>query len=384
MTIVEATWADLGYRELRSSPSPGHAALDPLLMQRLIEIARYERISDNWIRLPERRKAFRFRGSISITTVIDRSLAMDEHQYNFLDTIDSDWKSASDSGPQFRMTLTDAIELVNDAEKEPNRWRAFHLLSSAIAFADATWLKALIRDKILPAYFRWYPNGRVLALSYDARIDFLSSAMRVAYGNSLVPLQELKSESANGVAALRNWHILSLSQDIPCFIDYFNYLFYPYVGGARAQRPGLELVFLIDPMEKHEIGVFPRNLLAIPNQNAVFTKEYVSVEEIVMDHQGPTAARAGHHRYIHRVPFSADERLHLLEWYAERLNRVLFELSDMCNFTGDNNPRCPIDPVYAYEHQITIERLFRKTILAMSLDAASDANLMCYEIADLI
>jgi len=72
-----------------------------------------------------------------------------------------------------------------------------------------------------------------------------------------------------------------------------------------------------------------------------------------------------------------------LTWYIDKLNRLLFELTDVGNFTKNHDPEAPVDPVFAFEHLVTMDRLMRKTLLAMSLDDAPAGNLMVFEIAEL-
>ena len=240
-----------------------------------------------------------------------------------------------------------------------------------------------MRNELLPAFFRLYPQGKVVVLRYDTRIDIAAAAMRSTYGAALAPLPALSADATHGVVTLREWHLTSLAHLMPTLLDFFHYLFYPFIGGARANLPGIAFLFLTDPMDEHVPGQFPRNWLGFASAIAMFADESVNPLEIVKDHTGPTAQRAGHHRFLHTTRFSADDRVELLRWYIGRLNRVLFELTDVCNFTEGLDREAAIDPVFGYEHQITIDRLFRKTLLAMSLDVAPMANLMGFEIADL-
>jgi hypothetical protein len=62
---------------------------------------------------------------------------------------------------------------------------------------------------------------------------------------------------------------------------------------------------------------------------------------------------------------------------------LLFELTDAANFTEGHDPKAVLDPVFGFEHQLTVDRLLRKTLMAMSLDEAPTANLSVFEIADL-
>jgi hypothetical protein len=105
--------------------------------------------------------------------------------------------------------------------------------------------------------------------------------------------------------------------------------------------------------------------------------------EIVNNFEGAAHQREAHQRFQHAQGFTAEERSRLLGWYIERINRLLYELTDVANFTEDYDPKAAVDPVFGFEHLLTVDRLLRKTLLAMSLDEAPAANLMVFEIADL-
>jgi hypothetical protein len=384
MTIQVASWADFGYRKLGPLPTAGSGLSAADLAARLGQIAGYESTSDYWIRLPERRKGRKAPESIEIVSVIDKNQVLDDQRLAFLETqAHSEWAKVSTELPQFLMPFDDAVNLTKDAEKADKRWRAFYFLSSAISFVAPEFLRPLLRDHLMPAFFRLYPRGKIVVLRYDTRIDFLASAMRSTYGAGLAPLTALAADATHGVATLREWHLMSLANVMPALLDFFNYLFYPFIGGARANVPGMALLFLTDPMDEHVPGPFPRNWLGFASASAMFAEERINPVEIVKDYKGATAKRAGHHRFLHTRHFNADERVELLRWYIGRLNRVLPEIADVCNFTEGLDRQAAIDPIFGYEHQITIDRLFRKTLLAMSLDLAPMANLMGFEIADL-
>jgi hypothetical protein len=384
MNIQLASWADLGYRKLGPLPSNGGGVSPADLARLFTVVAGYQATPDHWIRLPERRKGIRTPKSIEIVSVIDKRQTLDDERLAFLERhAQSDWAKVCAELPQFRMPFEEVVEMVNDAENAEERWRAFYFLSCAINLAAPESLRQILRSHLLPAFFRLYPQGKVVVLRYDTRIDSAAAAMRSAYGAALAPLPALAADATSGVSTLREWHLMSLSHLMPALLDFFNYLFYPLVGGARANLPGMAILFLTDPMDEHVPGYFPRNWLGFASASAVFAQERTDPLEVVRDQRGPAAQRAGHHRFLHTTRFSADDRIELLRWYVGRLNRMLFELTDVCNFTEGLLRETAIDPVFGYEHQITIDRLFRKTLLAMSLDVAPVANLMSFEIADL-
>jgi hypothetical protein len=166
-------------------------------------------------------------------------------------------------------------------------------------------------------------------------------------------------------------------------LDLFNFLFYPAIGGVVVHIPGLVFLLLFEPAEQYTPEKFPRSWLAYPSTSAGFGREDIDPVALVKDYPGPLYKRASHQRFEHQRPFTLAERLDLLRWFLGRVNRLLYELTDVANFTQDHDPEAPVDPVFGFEHLLTEDRLLRKTMLAMSLEEALTAKLMAFEIADL-
>src|SRR5262249_17359811 len=167
------------------------------------------------------------------------------------------------------------------------------------------------------------------------------------------------------------------------FIELFNHLFYPFIAGSRGGPPGLEFLFLFEPAEQYAPAVYPRSWLAKASTAASFGKEQVNLMEVVRDHKGPAGQHAAHQRFLFSHGYGVAERLGLLRWYIDRVNRLLYEVADVANFTEGGDPEAAIDPGFAFEHHLTVDRLARKTLLSMSLEEAGTARLMAFEVADL-
>jgi hypothetical protein len=384
MAIQSATWADLGFRKVGPLPVAGNGLTPAEIAGRLTRLGDYEATTDCWVRRYARRKDVAFPASIEVDAVLEANTLLDNDCFAFLERhAQSEWVRFQSELPQFQTEFTELIELIRDAENAQNRWRGMYFLACAIAFVAPEFRRAVLRDHLLPCFFRLYPQAKIVVLRYNTNIDAGAAMLRTMYAMAQAPLPELAKDSSQGVGTLREWHMTSLSDLMPALLDFFNYLFYPFVGGTCANLPGLAFLFLLDPPEIHKPGFFPRNWLAFASANATFAKETVDMVELAQDPKGPAAHRAGHHRFCHAHGFGAEDRLQLLYWYIGRLNRFLFELTDVANFTHDLDPAATVDPVFGYEHQITVDRLFRKTLLAMSMDVAPMANLMAFEIADL-
>jgi len=169
----------------------------------------------------------------------------------------------------------------------------------------------------------------------------------------------------------------------PLLIDLFFYLFYPFIGGFRGGPVGLDFLFLFEPAEHYTPDLYPRNWLAVASTAAGFGRERVALYESLRDVRGPAWNHAAHQRYRHARGYSVEQRLELLKWYVEQANRLLYELTDIANFTAGRDPEGAIDPVFAFEHHLSVDRLARKTLLSMSLEEVGTAKQLAFEVAEL-
>src|SRR5205814_6525860 len=140
--------------------------------------------------------------------------------------------------------------------------------------------------------------------------------------------------------------------------------FYPFIGGFRGGPPGLDFLFLFEPAEKYKPGAFPRDWLTVASSAASFGRERVDFYPAVSDPEGPAWTHAVHQRLRHERGYTVCQRLELLKWYVGQANRLLYELADVANFTEDQKPDGLIDPVFAFEHHLTVDRILRQTLLA--------------------
>jgi len=344
----------------------------------------YEVTPDQWARRRSRKKGAPFPASLEIVAEVDKDTVLDKNRLAFIEQhCDSKWVRSEKQSLQFRAKLDVLVDAVKKVETSEDRWRGMYRLTQALFYADRNWLSMIFRQHVAPCFFKLYPQGKIVVIRHDTAIDEAAAVLRCMYAFGQAPLPNLVQGGFQGVRTLHHWHSGSLLQLIPLLLNLFNYVFYPFVGGVCGGPPGLEFLFLFDPPEQHSLVPFPRNWLALPSNSASFGKESVTSLDVFLTPGSPAHQRGSHQRYQHPKGFDVSERLSFLSWYIERLNRLFYELTDVCNFTIDHDPEAPVDPVFACEHLLTLDRLMRKTLLAMSLDDAPTANLMVFEIADL-
>jgi hypothetical protein len=383
MSIVLGSWADFGYRKVGPLPATGGGLSPAQVAQERMLRGDYEATADHWVRRRARRKNCPLPECIQIIDVLDKDVTLDDGRLAFIDEcFRSKWFNVG--APEFMADeYQTLLSLVEAAATSEERWSGMYRLTQALFYAGRGRLRPLFRQHIVPCFFKLYPQGKIIVLRYGTGVDEAAAMLRTLYALAQASLADLNQGGFEGVQTLRNWHFTSLTKLFPVLLDFFNFLFYPYVGGFHGGPPGLNFLFLFEPAEQYRPMPFPRNWLGVPNASAGFGNEGIDPLEVVVDFPGPAYQRAGHQRYQHPQGFTVDERLALLRWYIGRVNRFLYELTDAANFTEGHDVRAPINPVFGFEHLLTTDRLLRKTLLSMSLDEAHAAKLMVFEIADL-
>jgi len=216
----------------------------------------------------------------------------------------------------------------------------------------------------------------------SSEIISAASMLRVLYAAAQTPLAEVK-QSFQGIRTLQSWHMNSAINMGPTLIGLFNYLFYPFIAGYHGGPPGLDFLFLFEPVEHYIPERYPRNWLWPASAAASFGRGQVDLMAVIQDYKGATGMHAAHQRYQFVKGYTVGERLDLLRWYIERINRLLYQLADVTNFTEGFDPEAVIDPVFGFEHHMTVDRLACKTLLSMSLEDAGTARFMVFEVAEL-
>ncbi|MBA4190908.1 MAG: hypothetical protein C0467_23210 [Planctomycetaceae bacterium] len=374
--------SDFGYRRFGPLPAAGGGFPASRAATGAGNTGDYE-VAGDWVRRRDRRRGGQSLESLRIVDVLDAGTDLNSDRLSYIDSYFRGAEFANTLLPE--LTTSDDVlnELPEVAENpEEPRCRGMYRLAQALNLAGRHRILKLFRDRIAPCFFRLYPQGRIAVIRYDDKFETTSAQLRVLYTLAQVPFPDMAT-AAPKINTLQNWHLNSLTVLGPLLIDLLLYQFYPFVGGFRAGPPGLDFVFLFEPAESYTPAIFPRSWLAIASTTAGFGKEQFDCYEAITNFGGPTWKDASHQRFRHDRGYTAEERLSLLRWYLGRVNRLLSELTDVANFTQDREIEAPIDPVFAFEHQLTVDRLARKTLLSMSLEEPGTAKFMAFEVAEL-
>jgi hypothetical protein len=341
-------------------------------------------VQGEWVRRRERRTGRTPAPAFEILDEFDRSAEMGGDRLSF---VDSFFSTSQFADPRFGQVEADTVEtlsaLVREAGTTAERWFGMYRLLAAVSLAGPARLKSLFRNEVAPLFFRLYPEGRIVVVRSHEAIDHAAASMRIHYALAQAPVGAFAGPDYPGMNMLQGWHSNSLMSFGQVLFAFLNHAFYPFIGGVRGGPPGLDFLFLLDPPERFTPRLFPRSWLALASAAADFGQEHVDFAESIRELLSPAWQRAAHQRGRHDTGFSAAERVELLRWYVGRVNRLLFEATDLANFTEGRDPSAPIDPVFAFEHYLTVDRILRRTVLSMSLEESGTAKTMAFEVADL-
>jgi hypothetical protein len=258
-SIKPATWADLGYRKL-----PASGASLPGIQEALGRLSDYETSPDrNWVRRRARRKGARYPESIKVVATLDRETPLNDDCLSFTEEyVRSDWSRIEAGMRRIRADPDVLVETVKDASTCPDRWRGIYRLVEAMVLAGPERIRVMLRDHVVPCFFRWYPRGKIVVLRYGIELEAAVTVMRSLYTVTQAPqaqISQIKQIASKGTRTLEHWHFGSLTYLTPMVWDFFNYLFYPFIGGASICLAGLNFLLLFEPPEEHVPAPFPRN-----------------------------------------------------------------------------------------------------------------------------
>ncbi len=386
--IVVASWADLGYRCCGPLPNGVGTVDGAFFAEALHKRAGYEIIGKTWIRRRGRAQGSVAKHCLSIREVIDIDTVLDERCLAFADDyFNSIWRREQILPPAPGNLL---VEMVRGALGKRTAELEAQAIIKAIAVCQSRQLAPLLREHVLPWFFNKYPDGRVVVIEHSPEFENLMSGMRCFYTAAQVPYEELMVNARiidDRFPTLKHWHDSSPALLARPLLEFWNCLLRPLVFGFRAELFGLTLFFLFGAALKYVPLDFPSDWLAVPQSCASFGAEPLSEDEfygVVAHPTGPLSQRAANQPPPHTLQLTPEQQVEFLRWYLDTINRYLFELTDVANFTEESVPDKAIDPIGAFEHYLTINRLLRRTLGAMSSGNASSAKGIVFEVADLL
>ncbi|HEX3149634.1 MAG TPA: hypothetical protein VHR66_16280 [Gemmataceae bacterium] len=380
------TIGPLGYRRLGDLPRGTNDNRGLMLAQGLASVYGYERyLESSYVRLPFRRVDLPVPETIRLVSVISADSTPTEADLAFMPhAIYLTHREAGVKKPVYaeQDVLT---RLVDDAPNSPNRWLALHQIGRAVITSQPLYFTQLLVRHALPALFRMYPGGKLTVWKYNHDSPGAFGGLPMLYSAALMPLKdELGGQQFVGFATQQEAMGHNVFDRAPVLFDFLSYLFFPFVGGFQFSAGPFLFMFLFDKPEEICPPPFPSDWLAHPKRMADFAREQVDHFDPALELPSPARSRAALQRLVHLTGFGVEDRLTLLKWLVKRFNRLTIELNDVCNFLVDpNDPDSEVEPIFAFEHLLTVDRLSRSTLLAMTYTEPTAARTFAFEVADL-
>lgn len=262
----------------------------------------------------------------------------------------------------------DTAAQIEGFEASPETASGFYKLSLAVAFHQTEGFEAHLRDRIAPAFFRAFPNGRIrlvgTAYDYERRQGCVRGGF-VAAQYGLGAITDLDS-----LNAMSRWTALAPGNQLRLVLDLGALALYPTVPYVPAYRPGLVVIFVPGQPVAQQHGEFPGDWLDVYGSRADFANQSGT--------RGPTGRV--HRRYVHSASLSTTAALDWTDWLIERAaDHVRWSTDPTGYLDGDL-----IDFVTCFEHGLTADRLLRKGVAAQTAAQTSLRKGAAFEVADIL
>ncbi len=382
MAIVPASWAQYGYRRLGYLPEGTTTTSPTVLSSMLTGAGMYESTPDNWVRLRVRAKSGPKLNALELIDVLDNSNRSGSKNFSYIAT---HYKTKFITGQKKKIEIPDADldGLLKDVQTNPNLAQGMENIGKAISFADADQLTRIMSNEVATWFFGKYTSGKIAVLQSFDEYETLAGGLRALYTYAQTDPKELLQAGINTFPTLRHWQQVSPLAFVKPALEIFNYLWYPHISGYQAGPVGLTFLFLFEPSEAYTPGIYPQSWLDIARTRADFATEDIDVDQALASDKSAAATKATHQRYLHKSGFTAEERLEFLKWYVEAVNRLTINVLDTCNYTKDDDVTADVEPVGAFEHFLTVQRVIHRTLECMSSRHVASAKGHALETADL-
>jgi len=366
-TIVAGGWETLGYRRVPEIGGRTRAELLQLIQNQSAGV--YDVQGDGWIR-----KVGRGTDEAPVMPIEFHGVFSQAEQQQLVELAavsgysGTTWAQHHPDGFPNDLTF-----LVDDFVANQDEAKGFVNLGKAIAFTDPTALTAMLSNTVLPAFFDRFPDGLVGVMSVDPGTMGAAGLARGLYSLSHVDYTDL--DSTAGFPALREWEHPSAESFANTLVELFGLLLYPAITAYRCGKLGLSFIFIPEPSREYLPDVFPADWLALLGARSTFG------EQSLDPFGGDDPADVTHRRYRYPRAWSAQDIAEFLTWFVDRASTLLFELQDPCNFADGHGV---LDPVLAFEHQLTVARLVKRVAAVASVREGANAKPLAFEVADLL
>jgi hypothetical protein len=179
--------SDVGYRQFGLLPSSG-GGLDPKQVAvTTAQCGDYE-AAGPWVRRRVRKKGGLLIESFQLIDILDKDADLTDKRLAFVDDYFNS-EFANSGVPRLTTESENLLRLVESAASEERRCLGMYRLEQALAYAGPQRLRPVLRDHVLPCFFKLYPEGKVVVIRYNPENDNAAALMRTMYTAAQTPLQ---------------------------------------------------------------------------------------------------------------------------------------------------------------------------------------------------
>jgi hypothetical protein len=233
-----------------------------------------------------------------------------------------------------RTCLTDdQINRIEQLLTDREGFHRFHMMSKIIMWASLSQLQPIIRGKLAPLFFTWYPKGRFIFVMGSPEFNMALAALRM-----MGAARDLDAFNYSRSTDVPAFSMLSSLQNVGLFYPGKHLsipiaMFLPRLYGFAASKVALSFLFVLDEPIEESRGYFPRSGLEFVRSEASnLMKESVDID--LSDLSGLSVEQLDTFS-IFPKKFSHSEFRNFMMQYLSKFNSYLSFVLNPTNFTDD-------------------------------------------------
>lgn len=272
----------------------------------------------------------------------------------------------------FRSIASDSSIKDRLTDLSPKSWE---LLSRIVSRVPPTELFDAINELVLPAYFRWKPNGAVRVFVHNPKYEHPLSLLRTLRVASAFHVDTFFPDVPS---SLSTWQLTNHTRFFDLLMDWCGLLTFPKIASMSMNQFGISFVFTADDhLSEYSPNPYPLSLLEPTWSQSRFGKPHSGLRILEESMEIPAQTYNDRHCWTNAI----DHFGTLLDFISDRASRLVFDCCDLVSFgRGDSHV---IDDYCEPQEQFwTIERIARRTVQIQSAEARYVDPLVVFEVAD--
>jgi len=322
---------ELGYNILKNDyPNDNLNAIKHILNK--YDFQSVEQNGNTFIRYKFRTSGYDKPQYISIKNVLKEENINDATSYSFIDEYRSSryFKYINESFrfPAYSNTVTEFEKIKNEVD-----YIKYYKISLLLSLCSPEYLKDFLKDHVFPLFFADNKEGQILVLENNDYIEKPFSFIRNGFLLEHFPVSEVKeSVEHGGNQVLQRWQNVNPLNLIKLFIHLFEILFYPIISSVKSGSYGLNFIFVFSKEILYKPNNFPIDWIQWIQSPANFANEDLDFFKFLKNKDNELGQKLEHRKYLHKWNPTIIQKVDLFRWYINKINDLLLEITDPCNF----------------------------------------------------